>query len=89
MYKWEIFASAEAKTVEGSSGTALWDNVANLRILPGMGKIVLSAGSPGWGTRGKHKLVTLHLYLDCIAGNGDYIAAGVDGYAALRAVGCP
>ena len=46
MYKWEIFASAEAKTVEGSSGAALWDNVANLRILPGMGKIVLSAGSP-------------------------------------------
>ncbi len=54
-----------------------------------MGKIELSAGSPGWGTRGKHKLVTLHLYLDCIAGNGDYIAAGVDGYAALRVVGCP
>ena len=49
----KIFASAEAKTVEGSSGTALWDNVADLRILPGMGKIVLSAGSPGWGTRGK------------------------------------
>ena len=64
-------------------------NVINLEILPGMGKIELSAGSPGWGTRGKHKLVTLHLYLDCIAGNGDYIAAGVDGYAALRAVGCP
>ena len=54
-----------------------------------MGKIELSAGSPGWGTRGKHKLVTLHLYLDCIAGNGDYIAAGVDGYAALRVVSSP
>ena len=31
-------------------------NVTNLKILPGMGKIELSAGSPGWGTRGKHKL---------------------------------
>ena len=64
-------------------------NVTNLKILPGMGKIELSAGSPGWGTRGKHKLVTLHLYLDCIAGNGDDIAARVDGYAALRVVSSP
>ena len=28
-------------------------NVTNLKILPGTGKIELSAGSPGWGTRGK------------------------------------
>ncbi len=54
-----------------------------------MGKMELSAGSPGWGTRGKHKLVTLHLYLDCIAGNGDDIVARVDGYAALRVVSSP
>ena len=64
-------------------------NVTNLKILPGMGKIELSAGSPGWGTRGKHKLVTLHLYLECIAGNGDDIVARVDGYAALRVVSSP
>ena len=28
-------------------------NVTNLRILPGMGKIELAAGSPEVGTRGK------------------------------------
>ena len=42
----KFFASAEAKTVEGSSGTALWDNVADLRILPGMGKIVFPRVAP-------------------------------------------
>ena len=77
------------KKVIGLGGYRVRGVGADLRILPEMGKIVLSAGSPGWGTRGKHKLVTLHLYLDCIAGNGDDIAAGVDGYATLRAVGCP
>ena len=30
--------------------------VADLRILPGMGKIKLTAGSPEWGTRGKRDL---------------------------------
>ena len=28
-------------------------DVTNLRILPGMGKIEFTAGSPGWGTRGE------------------------------------
>ena len=32
---------------------ALPGSVTNLRILPGMGKISLTAGSPEWGTRGK------------------------------------
>ena len=31
-------------------------NVTNLRILPGMGKIKLTAGSPEWGTRGTQAL---------------------------------
>ena len=31
-------------------------NVTNLSILPGMGKIKLTAGSPEWGTRGTQAL---------------------------------
>ena len=33
-------------------------NVTNLRILPGMGKIEFTAGSPGWGTRGSDTTTT-------------------------------
>ena len=49
MHGWIIFCRGKELSVAGE----LPLNVTNLRILPGMGKMELAAGSPEVGTRGK------------------------------------